>query len=115
MVAFVVALVLKALVVLGVSKLVPGVRVRGFGAALSVAVVYGVLSWALKGILVFFSLPFIIVTFGLFLLVLNAFLLWMTDKLLGDFEIRGKPALALATLGITVGSLGVDSLVSRLF
>lgn len=115
MLPVVAAILLKAAVVLGVSKILPGVRVRGYSAAIGVAVVYGLLHWALKGALVFLSLPLIIVTFGIFLLVLNAFLLWLTDKLLDGFEIRGMPSLLLATLGITIGSLGVDALVVRLF
>lgn len=115
MVAIVVAILMKAAVVLGVSRLLPGVRINGYSTAIGVAVVYGLLHWALKGVLVFLSLPLIIVTLGLFLLVLNAFLLWITDKLIDGFEIRSKPALLLATLGITIGSLGVDRLVLRLF
>lgn len=115
MLPIIAAILLKAAVVLGVSKILPGVRVRGYSAAIGVAVVYALLSWALKGLLVFLSLPLILVTFGLFLLVLNAFLLWLTDKILDGFEIRSTPSLLLATLGITIGSLGVDSLVHRLF
>tara|TARA_B110000438_G_C15490705_1_gene511300 strand:- start:278 stop:490 length:213 start_codon:yes stop_codon:yes gene_type:complete len=37
----------------------------------------------------FISLPFIFVTLGLFLIVINAFLLFVTDKLIEDFEIDG--------------------------
>lgn len=115
MVAIIASILMKAAVVLGVARIVPGVRVQGYAGAIGVAVVYGLLHWALKGVLIFLSLPMIIVTFGLFLLVLNGFLLWLTDKLLDGFKIRGLPSLALATLGITIGSLGVDALVTRLF
>lgn len=114
MLVLIVAILLKAVVVLLVGKAVPGVRIGGFGSAVSVAVVYALLSWALKGLLVFLTLPFIIVTFGLFLLVLNALLLWLTDKLLSSFEIKNTPALILATVGITFGTLVVDHLVPRL-
>ncbi len=108
-------LLLNALVVLGVAKIIPGIRVDGYGSALAVAGVYALLSFALKWILVFFSLPFIIVTFGLFLLVVNAFLLWLTDKLLDSFEITGKVPLALGTLAITIGGIAVDGIVTRVF
>ncbi len=115
MIPIVAAVLLNALVVLVVARIVPGVRVQGYAGAIGVAVVYGLLHWALKGILIFFSLPMIVVTLGLFLLVLNGLLLWMTDKLLSGFSIRGLPSLILATLGITIGGLGVDQLVTRLF
>jgi len=115
MVQVLVSLLLKAAVILGVSRITPGVRVDGYGTALTVAVVYALLHWALKSALVFLTLPLVLLTLGLFLLVLNGFLLWITDKLVSRFTIRGFPALALATLGITIGSLGVDALVAKLF
>ncbi|MEM1023893.1 MAG: phage holin family protein [Myxococcota bacterium] len=105
---------LTALVVLLIARIVPSVRVKGYGAALGVAVVYGLLNYFLKELLVFVSMPMIILSFGLFLLVLNGFLLWLTDKLLRSFEIKTKTGLVLATLGMTFGSVIVDGLVDRL-
>lgn len=104
-------LLLNAVVVLLVARMVPGVRVNGFGAAVMTAGVYALLSLLLKWLLVALTLPFIVVTFGLFLFVLNAFLLWLTDKILDSFEITSTPALFLATFGITVGNYAVDQLL----
>lgn len=115
MFAGVVGLLLKAFFILVIAKAIPGVRIGGFGSALGVAIVYAALSWALKGLLIYLTIPFIIVTFGVFLLVLNGFLLWITDKLLDSFEIKNLPAHALATLGITLSTIGVDHVVARLF
>jgi putative membrane protein len=115
MVPILVTLLLKAGVILGVARITPGVRVDGYGTALVVAVTYALLQWALKSILVALTLPLVLLTLGLFLLALNGFLLWITDKLVPRFAIRGLPALALATLGVTIGSLGVEALVGKLF
>jgi len=104
-------LLLNGVVVLIVAKIIPGVRVNGFGSALLTAGVYALLSLLLKWLLVVLTIPFIIVTFGLFLFVLNAFLLWLTDKLLDSFEIKSMPALFLATFGITIGNFVVDRLL----
>ncbi len=107
---------LNAVVVLGVANLVPGVTIRGgFGTAVSIAAVYGLLQWGLKTVLVLVTLPMVILTFGLFLLVLNGFLLWLTDKLLDQLEIRGFAPLAIATVGLTVGTSLVRVLVHGLF
>ena len=73
---------------------------KSYGTAIGVAIVYGVLSWLLKTVLVVLSIPFIVLTLGLFLLVINAFLLWLTDKLLDGVEIQGKFPLMLATVQI---------------
>ncbi len=70
-------------------------------------------SWLFKGILVFLSFPLILVTFGLFHLVLNAFLLWVTDKILDSFEITSMKALAIGTVALTIGGAGVTLLVGH--
>ena len=72
-----------------VTKLMSSVHIKNFGTALLVALVYGILKLLLTKILVLLSLPFIILTLGLFYLVINAFLLWITDKLIDGFEIKG--------------------------
>jgi putative membrane protein len=106
-----IALLLNAAVIFVVARLVPGVRVRGFGTAVAVAVVYSLLAAVLKWLLVLLSLPLVIVTFGLFLLVINGFLLWMTDKLVDGLHFADKKALALATIGITLGGWLVNTIV----
>lgn len=113
--ALIVSFVLKALVILVIAKLLPGVRIKGFGSALAVAIVYAILSVALRWFLVFLSLPMIIVTFGFFLLVLNAFLLWMTDKLVDGVEFKSKTALFVAAILMTLGNMFVDGAIERWF
>lgn len=76
------------LAVLVTAKIVPGIKVRSFGSALVFALVLGVLDKLLYGILVFLSIPFILLSFGLFLLVINAFLWRLADKLVGGVETR---------------------------
>lgn len=71
------------------ARVLPGLRVRSFGTALWVAAVYGLLKFLLYYLLVFLSLPFIVLTLGLFLFVINAFLLWLTDKIVDGFHIDG--------------------------
>jgi putative membrane protein len=115
MVAWIVAILLKAAVVLGVAKLVPGVRVKSYGSAIGVALVYGLLSFFLGWILKALSFPLIILTFGLFALVINGLLLWLTDKMLDSFDIRGGKALAVATVLMTVGFVIVEFVVRQLF
>ena len=72
-----------------VTRILPSVRIKGFATAVLVAFVYGILKLLLTQILVFLSLPLIFLTFGLFYFVINAFLLWLTDKLISEFEVKG--------------------------
>jgi len=85
-----------------VAELLPSVRVRSYGTALIVAIVYGVMKFFLHWLLVIISLPFIIITLGLFLIVINAFLLWVTDKLIDGFEIDSLFSTVLASVLISV-------------
>lgn len=81
--------VLSALSLTVISRLLPGFHVSSFGTALIVAGVYGVLQVLLATVLkVIFFIPYIL-TFGLFGLVINAFLLFLTDKLVENFKIEG--------------------------
>ena len=111
MIPIIIGLLLNAFLVLIIAKLVPGINVKNYGAAIAVAVTYAVLSWLFKGILVFLSFPLILITFGLFHLVLNAFLLWVTDKILDSFEITSMGALAIGTVSLTIGGALVNVLV----
>ncbi|WP_067716587.1 phage holin family protein [Nocardia yamanashiensis] len=45
------------------------------------AVVFAVINAVVKPIISFLSLPLVVVTLGLFLLVINAFVLWLTSKI----------------------------------
>ena len=103
-------LLVSALIILAVSKLVPGVKLRSFGTAIVVALVLGVLGvvvgWALTILFSIVAAPAILLTFGLAYLlvrlVVNMILLWLTDKLIEGFEIEGMGALLIASVVISV-------------
>ena len=79
--------ILSALSFMVVSQLLPGFHVRGFGSALVVAGIYGVLHVLLFRVLVFLAFIPVFLTFGLFIFVINAALLFVTDALLEQFKI----------------------------
>ncbi len=63
-------------------SLIPGVDYSGgWLPFLGVAVVFGVINAVLGRFMKLLSLPLIVVTLGIFLLVINAFLLWLTSTL----------------------------------
>jgi len=97
--------------VLGLAKFLPGVRVGRTTTAIVTAVVFSLLNWALGwviGALLF--LPALLTLGLLFLFVpfiVNTIVLWLTDKFLGDFEIKDAKTLLISS--------GVITLVSALF
>ena len=83
----------------------PGVRLKSFGTALTVVLVYGLLTYFLFWLIALIAFIPMLLSFGLFGLVINAFLLWMTDKLIDDFEIDSVRMTLLMAVLLTVGKV----------
>lgn len=83
-------LLLTALAVFILAYFLPGITLSGdiFINALIVAVVLGVLNVLVKPVLIIFTLPITIVTLGLFLLVINALIILLADKLIDGFSVK---------------------------
>jgi putative membrane protein len=97
---------LSAAAFLLVSKVLPGFRIRNYGIALVVSAVYGVLHLILHFILfdVLWILTIIpvVLTLGLIYFAVNAVILWLTDRLIKDFQIDTTATLIIAALLLTV-------------
>jgi putative membrane protein len=65
-----------------------GIDIDGFGKAAISAAVFGILNAFLLPVLSFFSLPFIIITLGLFLFVLNAIIFGLAAAIVPGFRLR---------------------------
>ena len=90
-----------------IAALLPGVRLKSFGTAVTVAIVYGLLSYFLFWVIALITFIPMLLSFGLFGLVINTFLLWLTDQLLDDFEIRSLGMTFLMALLLTVGKIAL--------
>ena len=71
------------------AYLLPGVTLSGFGAALIVAVVLGLINAFIKPLLVLLTLPVNILTLGLFIFVINAVLILATSAFVPGFKVDG--------------------------
>lgn len=80
-------LLLTALAVVVLAKILPGVAVEGYGSALIVAIVIALLRLIVKPILVVLTLPITIVTFGLFLLIINAIIILLAGYFVDSFDV----------------------------
>lgn len=82
-------ILLTAIVVLVLGELLPGIHVAAFTTSIIVAAVLALLNLIVKPILVFLTLPATLITFGLFLLVINAVIILLADYLIGGFTVDG--------------------------
>ena len=104
-------LLLLSVAVFLVAEFMPGIRLKNFGTAIIVAIVYSLINLLIGWLLVFLSLPLMIITFGLFKFIINGFLLLLTDKMMEDFEIDGIGTTFLAAFLITL----IDSILKWIF
>ncbi|RZJ71363.1 phage holin family protein [Flavobacterium sp.] len=95
-------LIATALLVMLLSYFLPGVGVDGFFSAMVVAIVLGLLNLFVKPILVLFTLPVTILTFGLFLLVINAVVIMMVDYFVDGFRVTSFLTAVLFSLILSV-------------
>ena len=80
---------LNALALLTVAYVLPGIVVDGFTAALVAALILGLINMLLRPLLIILTLPVTLVTFGLFILVINGVLFWFAGSVLKGFEVSG--------------------------
>jgi putative membrane protein len=87
-----------AMMTLSMSGILPGFSVDGFQAALVSAVVLALANALLKPVLFLLTLPFTIMTLGLFLLVLNALMLWITARVVPGLHLQGAFTTLVASV-----------------
>jgi putative membrane protein len=98
-------LVILALIIGLVAKLVPGIHTHGsFWALLWIAVIFSIINTVLGPLFKLLSLPLIVLTLGLFLLVVNAALLGITAALSSHLDVDSFGAAVLGGLLIAIFS-----------
>lgn len=88
MMRLIVRWVLCALALVLIAKVVPGIHAT-FGVALVAALVIGLINALLRPIFVLLTLPITLITFGLFVLVINAMLFGLAAWLVPGFTVDG--------------------------
>jgi putative membrane protein len=78
-----------ALGVVIATHLIPGIHCSGVGALVTVVVLLSFFNAILKPVLVLFTLPFILVTMGLGIIVINAILFLFAGRLVDGFTVAG--------------------------
>jgi putative membrane protein len=89
MVRLLVKWILSAILLLIVAHFVPGFMVTSFTAALIAAVVIGLVNGTLGVFLKIVTLPLTFLTFGIFLLIINALMLMVASAIVPGFHVAG--------------------------
>jgi putative membrane protein len=102
---------LNALALVVAAWLLPGVQLTGFGAALIAGIVLGFVNAIIRPVLVILTLPFTLITLGLFIFIVNAICLAVTAWLVPGFSIAGFGSALGGALVVSLVSWVVSALV----
>jgi putative membrane protein len=91
-----------ALGVILATRLIPGIRCDDAGTLIAVVLLLSLLNAILKPVLVLFTLPFILLTMGLGMVVINALLFLLAGRLVAGFHVSGFGAAVGGALVISV-------------
>ncbi|MBT8375776.1 MAG: phage holin family protein [Bacteroidia bacterium] len=83
----IIRLLLNAIAVIILANVLSGVVVDGYVTAIIVALVLSILNLLVKPFFILITLPVTILTLGLFLLVINACMILLADKLIDGFAV----------------------------
>jgi len=94
------------------SLLFRGLKFDGTGALVISALLLGLANAVVKPLLIVLTLPLTLVTFGLFLLVINALMILLVAALVKGFKVSGFWTALFASLFISLLSIAIGSFVT---
>jgi putative membrane protein len=104
--------VVTGVAVLLASQIVPGITVESIGAGLAAIVLLALLNALVRPLLYLLSIPLIIMTLGLFMVIINALLLQLTAYLVKGFIVEGFWPAFWGALIVSVVSSILNLMVS---
>ena len=104
--------VISALGLLLISWLFEGIQVDSLGRAFVAAIFLGIFNALIRPVLLIMTLPITLVTLGLFTLVINGLMLWLTAWLLDGFAVHGFWSAVGGALVLSLISWAANGLVN---
>ena len=108
MVEFLIHLLVTSALLLLVSNLVKGVVIESWGSAFIAALVLGLVNGVVRPLMVLLTLPLTLLTFGLFLLVINALMLQLSAAMVPGVKVGGFGPALVGSLVLTILNLLVS-------
>jgi len=95
------------------SSIVRGIEVQTFPALLLAAAMIGILNAVVRPIVFLLTLPLTVVTFGLFILVVNAAMLALASAFVPGFEVHGFWAAMWGWLLLSIFTFAINVLIGE--
>jgi len=103
---------ISTIAIMVTSYLLPGVSLDSFTEALATALLIALLNTLVKPVLIILTIPVTLITFGLFLLVINASIIMMASNLLNGFHVLGFWHALLFSIILSGITTVMESMVS---
>lgn len=110
---FIIRLLITAAIAYGLSMILSGVHMNGFGTAIIFALVLAFLNAIVKPLLIIFTLPVTIFTLGLFLFVINAIIILIADKLMDGIKVDGFLWALIFSLVLSIFSSAANAALDK--
>lgn len=110
---FLVRVLLNGAAIVAAAWVVPGIYLAGVVPALVAGAILGVVNALVRPLLLLLTLPFTLLTLGLFIFVVNAICLALTAALVPGFDISGFAAAFFGALLVSIVSWALSALAPR--
>ncbi|MBI4650042.1 phage holin family protein [Candidatus Desantisbacteria bacterium] len=101
---FILRLISNSLAIIVVAHIVDGIEIQDIWSVFIAGFFLGVVNAVIRPIILFFTLPFTVVTFGFFILIVNGAMLYITSWLVNGFEIKSFWAAFIGSILISIFS-----------
>lgn len=109
MTAFLIRWGITAIAVMVAAWLIPGIRYDSTGVLLGASLLLGIINAFVRPVLMLLSLPFILVTMGLFIFVVNALLMLLVSSIVPGFQVDGFWNAFFGAIIVSIVSLILSS------
>ncbi|MEO6488475.1 MAG: phage holin family protein [Ferruginibacter sp.] len=110
---FIIRLLITAAIAYGLSLILSGVHIDGYGTAIIFALVLGLLNLFIKPLIILFTLPITLLTLGLFLFVINALIIIIADKFIDGIRIDGFFWALIFSLVLSIFSSATNAALKK--
>lgn len=101
--------IINTLAILVATHVVPGIDYDTVSGLLVASLLFGILITFLRPLLFLLTLPLVVVTLGLFVLIINAGLLYLVGSIMKDFKVAGFWPAFWGALVISLVSLVLNT------
>lgn len=110
---FLLRTLITAAAIFVVVNILPWVKVDNFLSLIITAILLGFLNAILRPLLIFLTLPITVLSFGLFIFIINGLILYLVAALVPGFKLENFGVAILASILISLVSWAINWLVRK--